>query len=268
MTRKESTITRDIILDLIPAYLAGEATEDTRSAVDYFADIDPEIAKLIRAGDRSLAVLKPSITAPKKLENIAIKRLQHKIRKQTLYVAMATISILMVPFIAMMFTNEVNWSPADFIVMGGLLMFAGTGYVVIANLSDNLTYKLGTALAALSGLLLIWVNLAVGFIGSSGHAANMLYLMVYVTAIGGLLKYKLTAKGMAKTMFVTAWVQILVPVIAWTIWPESLSQSPGPLKLMLLNGFFAGLFVSAGLLYRRAESHQASPTEVMTKNTL
>jgi hypothetical protein len=255
MTTKQSTLTRDIILDLLPAYLAGEASEDTRIAVEDFAQNNCDISKIIKAGDLSIAALKPSIEAPKDLENITINRLKHSVRKQILSVAIATISILMLPFIAMMFTNEVNWSPADFIVMGCLLMAAGTGYVVVANLSESLTYKLATAIAVLGGFVLLWANLAVGLIGSSGNPANLLYLLVFITAIAGALRSKLTAKGMAKTMFATAGLQMLIPMIAWTFWPGSLLQDTELFQVLVLNGFFAGLFFCSGLLYRRVKSH-------------
>jgi hypothetical protein len=256
MTSKESNLTRDIILDLLPIYLAGEASADTCIAIESFAQTDSEISNILQAGDLSMADLHPIIEAPKNLESKTIARLQHTIRKQILYVAMATISILMVPFIAMMFTKEVNWSPADFIVMGCLLMAAGIGYVVVANLSDSLLYKLATAIAVFAGFLLIWANLAVGIIGQSGDTANLLYGLVFATAIVGAIKSKLTAKGLAKTMFATALVQLLVPVFAWLALPDALEQSQGFFRVQIINGVFTALFLCAGLLFRRVDLNQ------------
>jgi hypothetical protein len=42
------TITRSIILDLWPAYAAGEASQDTRALVDAFLRDDPEFGRQLR----------------------------------------------------------------------------------------------------------------------------------------------------------------------------------------------------------------------------
>jgi hypothetical protein len=40
-------ITRNILLDLIPVYLAGEASEDTRKLVEKYLETDKELAKMV-----------------------------------------------------------------------------------------------------------------------------------------------------------------------------------------------------------------------------
>ncbi len=40
------TITRDIVLDLLPLYAAGEASPDSRAAVDAFVAADASVARL------------------------------------------------------------------------------------------------------------------------------------------------------------------------------------------------------------------------------
>ena len=42
-------ITRDVAADLLPAYLAGEASGDTRALVEEFAKQDPEFARMVEA---------------------------------------------------------------------------------------------------------------------------------------------------------------------------------------------------------------------------
>ncbi|MBK8900892.1 MAG: zf-HC2 domain-containing protein [Anaerolineaceae bacterium] len=39
-------VSRDVIIDLLPLYLAGEASEDTRQLVEHFLADDPALAKL------------------------------------------------------------------------------------------------------------------------------------------------------------------------------------------------------------------------------
>jgi anti-sigma factor RsiW len=40
-------ITRDVVIDLLPAYLSGEASADTRALIDEAAARDPGIARLV-----------------------------------------------------------------------------------------------------------------------------------------------------------------------------------------------------------------------------
>lgn len=41
-------ITRDVILDLLPLYLAGEASEDTARLIKKYLDTDPELAEIVK----------------------------------------------------------------------------------------------------------------------------------------------------------------------------------------------------------------------------
>ena len=44
----DMNITREIILDLLPVYLSGEASPATRSLVEEYMKQDPELARRIR----------------------------------------------------------------------------------------------------------------------------------------------------------------------------------------------------------------------------
>ncbi|KHJ39471.1 hypothetical protein PBAC_04590 [Pedobacter glucosidilyticus] len=75
-------------------------------------------------------------------------------------------AILLIPFIAMQFTSEVDWSLFDFILMGILL--TGTGLLielVIRKIKTN-PQRLIVLGVILLGFFLIWVELAVGIFGS------------------------------------------------------------------------------------------------------
>lgn len=41
-------VTREVVLDLLPVYLAGEASPDTRALVDEYLKQDPELAQRVR----------------------------------------------------------------------------------------------------------------------------------------------------------------------------------------------------------------------------
>ena len=40
-------VTRNVILDLLPLYLAGEASEDTRKLIEERMDADPDLSELV-----------------------------------------------------------------------------------------------------------------------------------------------------------------------------------------------------------------------------
>ncbi|MEO8516605.1 MAG: hypothetical protein ABI426_07675 [Flavobacterium sp.] len=74
--------------------------------------------------------------------------------------------ILLVPFIAMQFTNEVNWTLSDFIIGGSLLLGTGLLCELAIRKVKNAKYRIVICAALFAVLLLIWVELAVGIFGT------------------------------------------------------------------------------------------------------
>lgn len=74
--------------------------------------------------------------------------------------------VLLIPFVAMFFTEEVDWQVHDFIVAGFLLAGIGLAFELIVNgaKSNYRQVAFGIVLAAL--IMLIWLELAVGIFGS------------------------------------------------------------------------------------------------------
>jgi uncharacterized membrane protein YoaK (UPF0700 family) len=136
--------------------------------------------------------------------------------------------------------------------MAILLFGTGLAYVLISKFSERLAYKAAVAVAVLAGLFLIWVNLAVGIIGSENNPANALYLGVLLVGLVGAAISRLQSAGMARTMLATALVQMLVPVMALIFWRPSLDDPPGIVGVFMLNAFFSGLFVVSAVLFRQA----------------
>lgn len=253
------SLSRNVIIDLLPAYIAGEASEETRRLVEEFAARDPRIAELLRSDALHGTPIPSRITAPADLEMKTIQRVRGSIRRQMMYVALATASLLLVPLVAMQFTPEVQWSPFDFIVMGILLFGTGLTYVLLSRLSDSLAYRFGIGIAVLTGLFLIWVNLAVGIIGSEDHPANMLYVVVLFVGLLGAGFARFRARGMARTMFAVAIAQFLVPLVAFIVWRPVLDDPPGLAGVFLLNAGFSVMFTVSGLLFRAAAEKGDAP---------
>ncbi|RYU79318.1 hypothetical protein [Hymenobacter persicinus] len=172
-----------------------------------------------------------------------------------LRVALATGLLLLIPLLAQQFVPGMHWSPGDFAAAGLLLFGAGLVAAFVWRQGNSLTYRLGAALAAGAGLLLVWANLAVGLVGSEDNPANGLYLAVLAVAVVGALAARFRPRGMAHAMFAAALTYALVTVVALFVWPPTGAAAEPQvhlLNVLVANGLFAGLWVAAGWLFRRA----------------
>jgi hypothetical protein len=165
-------------------------------------------------------------------------------------VVIAASLILMVPWLAMRVTDQMDWGLADFALAGALLVGAGLLYELAAGHGDSLAYRAAVAIALAAALLLVWMNLAVGIIGSEDNPANVMYIGVLAVAGIGAVLGRFRTRGMAYAMFATAVAQGLVAAIALIFGLGA--PGSGPLEILALNGFFAGLFTGSALLFRHA----------------
>ena len=83
-------------------------------------------------------------------------------QKPLLSIAVATALLLLIPAVAMQYTNEVSWGPGDFVVAGILLFGAGTITVLgLRHVADG--FRRAALICAVAfGLALVWAELAVG----------------------------------------------------------------------------------------------------------
>jgi predicted membrane channel-forming protein YqfA (hemolysin III family) len=164
-------------------------------------------------------------------------------------VALATLALLLIPFIAMQVTHEVNWTISDFIFAGLLLFGTGASYFLITHQSQKTKYKFGVAVALGSGLFLIWSNAAVGLIGSEDNIFNLWFFGVILVGIVGTFVSKLKASGLERTMYAMTIGQALLMVIALMTGMQYVPHS-SVMEIVAVNGFFMTLYLVAGLLFR------------------
>jgi hypothetical protein len=74
--------------------------------------------------------------------------------------------LLLIPLIAMQFTNEVKWDSRDFIIMGVLLLGTGLMCELVMRKVKKIQYRVLLIAAILIALFLIWAELAVGIFGT------------------------------------------------------------------------------------------------------
>lgn len=139
---------------------------------------------------------------------------------------------------------------AHVVMAGILLLILGLVYLLVASRGRSGAYKGAALVAVAASLLLVWGNLAVGFIGSEDNPINLLYGAVLAVGFLGAVLVKLQPQGMAKAMYATALAQFAVPFVALLIKQPELTM--GVLWVIVLNTVFAGLWVASGWLFRRA----------------
>lgn len=110
-------------------------------------------------------------------------------------------------------------------------------------------YRSAVGIALATALILLWVNGAVGVIGSENNDANLMYFGVLAVGIVGAVIARFQPRGMSLALFTTALAQALVTLVA-TIGRLGFPAS-GPLELVLLNGFFIALWVVSACLFRQ-----------------
>ena len=172
--------------------------------------------------------------------------------------------LLLLPALAMRFTDEVDWNGADFIVMGLLLAVACGLYELGAWMSGNPAYRTAFGIAVVAGFLTVWVNLAVGMFGSEGHPLNLMFGGVLLLAALGALLARLRARGMAWAMAATAGAQLLAAGVGLAVGMSVGTDEQGgpPLaREALLTAFFAVPWLASAMLFRKAadEERAAGP---------
>jgi len=167
---------------------------------------------------------------------------------------LVTAVLLLLPFLAMQFDwlvpdpgtsngERVAWSLFDFAFAGALLLGTGLLYELATRRAGHVAHRAAVSVALLAALLLVWINGAVGMIGSEGNPANLMYLGVLAVGLIGAWIARLEPGGMSRALFATALAQALVPVIA-------LVAGSGP--TLLADAFFVALWVVSAVLFRHS----------------
>ena len=151
--------------------------------------------------------------------------------------------LLMLPAVAMQFTSEVNWTTSDFIFATILFGSVGLAFELIVRTSDSLAYRFGAGLAVVGAFLTIWVNGAVGMIGSEGNPYNLVFGGVLLIALVGAVLARFQPAGMARAMAVTALAQVVAGAAGLTT---------DPLGALLSMGFGGLWLLSAALFWNSA----------------
>ena len=149
--------------------------------------------------------------------------------------------LLLMPLAVMPFSDEVNWTPMDFAVMGLLLLVVCTAYEIAARIARNNAYLLGAGIGVGTGFLTVWANLAVGIVGNENNPANDIFFGVVAFAILAALAARLRARDLVWAMVATAAVQGAVGLyVGWA--------GHGP--VWVFTGVTMALWLASAALFR------------------
>lgn len=156
-------------------------------------------------------------------------------------------ALLALPAVAMQFTREVNWDASDFIVMGIIITLTCLAMEVGMRMSSSLAYRAGVAVGVGGAFLMVWINLAVGALGSEDNDANVMYVGVLLIGMVGAVLARFRAAGLVKTMLAMAVATVLVAIIA--IATGSTDSSPTAEVAGVTLFFIAPWLLSAALFH-------------------
>jgi anti-sigma factor RsiW len=128
-------ISRDVVTDLLPLYLAGEASAGTRALLEQYLREHPEFAAEIRGqAEKSGALLQVAIALPPDHEKVTFERVRRVNRTRQWLLACA-LAGTMLPF-SFAFTDKVNWimlrdSPQQAAVLAIAGVVCWTAYAIM-----------------------------------------------------------------------------------------------------------------------------------------
>jgi hypothetical protein len=165
-------------------------------------------------------------------------------------------ALLLVPAVAMRFTAEVNWSVLDFAFAAIMLAMAGGAAEIFVRRANGRAYMAGAALMIFGAFFLVWVNLAVGIIGSEQNGANLLYAGVVAVVVGGAIVSRVRSAGLMRTCVAAATLQALIGLAAVTVgW-----GADGPIwphDVIGVTAILVAIWLGAAALFARATRDQA-----------
>jgi len=169
----------------------------------------------------------------------------HRLRK---IVWGAAAILLLLPLVAMQFTDQVAWTGVDFAVFGVMLAITGAGIELTLRVTDRAAYRAGACIALAAAFFLVWVNGAVGIIGNENNPANLMYGGVLAVAVLGAMVARFRPPGLARAMVAAAIAQVLVLAVALFAVPGA--EGPKwPLDAIFLTVFFVALWLVAAWLF-------------------
>lgn len=158
------------------------------------------------------------------------------------------VCLLLLPLAAMQFTDEVKWTPFDFMAMGIMLGAVCGAFEVALRAARSHVYMIAAGVAAATGFLMTWINLAVGIIGNENNPDNQIFFGVLAISLIATALTRLKAAGMALAMGATAIAQAVTSVMTLSL---------GEYQGFVLTLVFVAMWLISAQLFREAVRQEA-----------
>jgi hypothetical protein len=152
-------------------------------------------------------------------------------------------AVLALPAIAMQFSKEIAWGPEDFAVVGALLALLCLTVELAARTSSKRYFLAGIALAGIGGFALIFINVAVGIIGSEEDPRNLVFYSIPALGFLGALITRFKSTVLVRLLVIMSAIQLSAALLA----PADMVRIMIP-----FTGIFVGLWLSSALLIQRS----------------
>jgi hypothetical protein len=158
------------------------------------------------------------------------------------------VALVLAPLVAMQLQAPgVHWTGSDFVF--AIVLIGGTGLALelAVRSTRNWAYRFGAGLGLLTGFLLIWSNLAVGYIGDGDSTINRVFLAIPFVALAGSALSRFRAAGMAWSMLAAGLLHAVAGAVGYPIDPVT-----GP-----ISAVFMLLWLASAWLFRTASRSRA-----------
>jgi hypothetical protein len=146
---------------------------------------------------------------------------------------------------------QAPWTASDSVFAAVVFSIVGGFLELAVRMSRNPWYRLGALVAVAASFLLVWINGAVGIIGSEDNPANLMFLGVIAIALGGSLIARFRAEGVARAMAAAPVAQALV-ALPVAVLGLGANEPPGMTGVLVLVGGFTAMWAVSAFLFRKA----------------
>jgi hypothetical protein len=167
--------------------------------------------------------------------------------------------ILLIPVVAMQFSEEWHWGLFDFVFAGTVLFGAALAYELIAQKGGTAAYRAAVGLAVATAVVLVWINAAVGIIGED-DLFTLMYVGVLALGLVAAFVVRFRPQAMVRVLIAIAVGQMLVPAVVLVIpgLRAALWEPPGLAGVFVLNACFAALWLCSAWLFGKAARGETS----------
>lgn len=123
--------------------------------------------------------------------------------------------------------------------------------------SGQKEYRLGIVVATAASFVQVWMNLAVGIVGSNDNPVNQGFFGVVATAAACTFVARFRPSGMARAMLAVAGVQVLLAMAVATA-PSTALDPMGVAGVLMLSGLFVASWLISAALFLRSARLQAT----------